>query len=80
MPYENLPMIVNETVGTKHYCACGESKNKPYCDGAHEKMKTGKAPKEHVIAVAKRYAICDCGITNISPFCDGSHDKCAKKI
>ena len=75
MPYENLPTRVDETPGTKYYCTCGESKNKPYCDGAHERLKTGKTPKEYVIQTAKRYAICDCGTTNTSPFCDGSHNR-----
>ena len=73
MPYENFPVYVDETPGTKYYCACGESKKKPYCDGSHE--ATGKAPTPCKIEVAKRYAICDCGTTKKPPFCDGSHSK-----
>ena len=46
MPYKNFPNYVDETPGKKYYCTCGESANKPYCDGSHEKTNTGKLPKE----------------------------------
>lgn len=75
MPYENFPHYIDETPGTKYYCTCGESNTKPYCDGSHERLKTGKTPKEYVIETAKRYVICDCGTTKNSPFCDGSHNR-----
>jgi len=75
MPYENAPLFVDETPGRKTYCTCGESENKPYCDGAHSRMNTGKAPKMQEIAESKRVVICDCGRSEKSPFCDGSHSK-----
>ena len=75
MPYQNFPNQVNETPSTKYYCTCGESANKPYCDGSHETAKTGKTPAKVEIAEAKHVAICDCGKTGTSPFCDGSHSK-----
>ena len=73
MPYQNTPHLIVETPGTKHYCTCGESANKPYCDGSHE--TTGKTPAKAEIATAKQVAICDCGKTGTSPFCDGTHAK-----
>ncbi len=73
MPYTKSPVYVDETPGIKHYCTCGESKNKPYCDGSHDRLKTGKSPKEFIVQTAKRCAICDCGGTKTSPFCDGTH-------
>lgn len=73
MPYSNEAKIVDETEGIKHYCTCGESSNKPYCDGAHERMNTGKLPVEAIIGEDQRVAVCDCGKTGKPPFCDGSH-------
>lgn len=67
--------MVSETAGIKYYFACGESANKPYCDGSHDRMNTGKSPTECVIEEDKRVVICDCGHTGNSPFCDGTHSK-----
>lgn len=75
MPYQNEPVAVNETPGTRHYCTCGESANKPYCDGAHARLKTGKSPVKIEIAEEKKLFVCDCGKSGNAPFCDGSHSK-----
>jgi len=75
MAYQNSPHIIEETPGIKYYCTCGESANKPYCDGSHDRENTGKSPKECVIDSDKRVAICDCGKTGNPPFCDGTHSK-----
>ena len=73
MSYQSSPFRVEETPGTKYYCTCGESANKPYCDGSHETQDTGKSPAECNIDSARRVVICGCGKTGNSPFCDGSH-------
>jgi CDGSH-type Zn-finger protein len=75
MPYENFPTKVDETPGLKYYCTCGESAKKPYCDGSHDRLKTGKSPCQFQIKDAQRYSICDCGTSKNPPFCDGSHSK-----
>lgn len=74
MSYENFPNYIDETPGKKVYCTCGESAKKPYCDGSHSRLNTGKSPKEHVIEISERVRICDCGQTKSSPFCDGNHN------
>ena len=75
MAYENSPLIIDETPGRNNYCTCGESTNKPYCDGSHSAKATGKTPKEFIVEETKRFAICDCGKTGNSPFCAGTHSK-----
>ena len=75
MAYENSHLIIDETPGIKTYCTCGESTNKPYCDGSHSAKATGKTPKEFIVEEQKRLAICDCGKTSNSPMCDGTHSK-----
>ena len=73
MPYQNFPIQVSETQGSKLYCTCGESGKKPYCDGSHASSNTEKSPVNVEIAEAREVTICDCGSTGKSPFCDGSH-------
>ena len=75
MAYENAPMLIDETPGIKHYCTCGESSNKPYCDGSHSVKAPEKSPKEFMVEEGRRFAICDCGKTGNSPMCDGTHSK-----
>jgi CDGSH-type Zn-finger protein len=57
--------------GTYYWCACGNSKNQPFCDGAHK--GTGFTPKQVVIAEAKKVAWCACKHSKNPPFCDGTH-------
>ena len=75
MPYENSPIFIDETPGIKHYCTCGESTNKPYCDGSHSAKAPEKSPKVFLVEEGRRFAICDCGKTGNSPMCDGTHSK-----
>ncbi|MFQ5672950.1 MAG: CDGSH iron-sulfur domain-containing protein [Nitrospinales bacterium] len=75
MPYQNRPVNVEETPGIKFYCTCGESANKPYCDGSHDRLNTGKSPKESFFEDDRRVSICDCGKTGNPPFCDGTHSR-----
>jgi len=66
------PFAVELEAGKKYYwCACGESKNQPFCDGSHkgsefkptafEAKKTGTA------------YLCGCKHSDNAAFCDGSH-------
>jgi len=54
------------------WCACGRSKNQPFCDGSHkgtEFVPQGwEAPKTGTVW------LCACKRTGKSPLCDGSHN------
>ena len=55
------------------WCACGRSKNQPFCDGSHE--GTGIEPKPFTVDKTRKYALCQCKHTENGPFCDGAHNK-----
>ena len=74
MPYDSSPWVGELEPGRKAFCACGNSKNKPYCDGSHNKAECDKSPTVCEIPSAKNYAICMCGKSGDKPFCDGSHN------
>lgn len=67
------PYIQSVSPGTYWWCACGRSKNQPFCDGSHE--GTGLAPYEVEVTNSSRVAFCGCKHTKNPPFCDGSHSK-----
>lgn len=53
------------------WCACGRSKDQPFCDGSHK--GTGIEPKMFSVDDAKTAALCLCKQTGNPPFCDGTH-------
>ncbi|MGA1977692.1 MAG: CDGSH iron-sulfur domain-containing protein [Bacteroidales bacterium] len=58
---------------TYAWCACGFSKNQPFCDGSHKTT----AFQPHIIKAEKSgsHYMCICKETKTKPFCDGSHNK-----
>ena len=69
---QKTPIAV-EVEGGKSYwwCACGESKRQPFCDGSH---KSGPfVPQEFVAAESGTVWFCGCKQTKGAPRCDGSH-------
>ena len=68
----NKPVKVNLNKGEEYYfCACGRSKNQPFCDGSH--AGTQFKPKSFVAEAAGDAYLCQCKHTANAPFCDGSH-------
>ena len=63
--------IAAEAGKTYFWCACGESKNQPFCDGSHK--GTGLAPMKYSVEKAGDYWLCDCKHSSKKPLCDGSH-------
>ena len=57
--------------GTYWWCACGQSKNQPYCDGSHK--GTAFTPLEFKNETTQRVALCQCKHTGQPRFCDGAH-------
>jgi CDGSH iron-sulfur domain-containing protein 3 len=55
------------------WCACGNSKNQPFCDGSH---KGGPfVPMKYSATEAKTVYFCGCKQSANKPLCDGSHNK-----
>jgi glutamate synthase domain-containing protein 2/CDGSH-type Zn-finger protein len=53
------------------FCACGESKNQPFCDGSHR--TTDFKPVKFSVEKDQEARLCMCKRTGKAPFCDGSH-------
>ena len=53
------------------WCACGRSKNQPFCDGSH--VGTGITPKPFTADTDGEAFLCACKRTGTPPYCDGSH-------
>ncbi len=57
--------------GKYYWCACGQSKNQPFCDGSH---KGGAfTPVAFVVEETRMVSMCLCKHSKNQPFCDGSH-------
>ncbi len=68
------PYAVEVEQGKAYFwCACGRSKNQPFCDGSHK--GTEFQPKKFVAEKTGKVHLCGCKKTGNAPFCDGSHKK-----
>jgi len=68
---DKKPAILELKPGKYFWCACGESKNQPFCDGSHR--LTDFSPMPFSINELKVYNLCQCKQSKKKPFCDGSH-------
>jgi len=57
--------------GTYYWCACGRSRNQPFCDGSHP--GTGFAPVQFTVDERKKLWLCGCKHSGTAPYCDGTH-------
>lgn len=68
----DTPYPIEVEAGKDYYwCACGLSKNQPFCDGSHK--GTSFSPVKFAAAKAEKVYFCGCKQTKNSPLCDGSH-------
>ncbi|MFP3942486.1 MAG: CDGSH iron-sulfur domain-containing protein [Alphaproteobacteria bacterium] len=58
---------------TYFWCACGRSRNQPFCDGSH--AGTGFVPEAFTASKTGKLFFCACKQTGNRPLCDGSHNK-----
>ena len=56
---------------TYAWCACGLSKNQPFCDGSHK--GSGITPTSFTAEKTGTAHLCGCKHSKNSPYCDGSH-------
>jgi CDGSH-type Zn-finger protein len=69
---QKAPYPVSVEAGKSYWwCACGQSKRQPFCDGSHK--GTEFSPQEYKADAAKTVYFCGCKNTKGSPLCDGSH-------
>ena len=66
------PYAVEVEEGRRYaWCACGYSKNQPYCDGSHTAV--GMLPVVFEAKETGTVYLCGCKRTGDQPYCDGSH-------
>ena len=70
----DTPYAVNVEKGKDYYwCACGQSKSQPFCDGSHK--GTNFSPVKYQAGESETVYFCGCKQTASQPLCDGSHAK-----
>ncbi len=71
---QKKPYAVDVVAGKTYYwCACGRSKNQPFCDGSHK--VTSFQPVAFTAEKTETVHLCGCKQTANQPFCDGTHQK-----
>ena len=80
--YAKQPTEANLEAGkTYFWCACGYSKEQPFCDGTHKEVNSSmtdpSAAKFKPLRVSSETAqkvwLCMCKQTKTPPYCDGTH-------
>jgi len=71
---QKSPYAVAVEAGKDYWwCACGNSKNQPFCDGSH---KSGPfVPVKYSATAAQTVYFCGCKHSGNKPLCDGTHNK-----
>jgi CDGSH iron-sulfur domain-containing protein 3 len=66
------PFQVEVELGKAYFwCACGRSKNQPFCDGSHK--GTGLTPVQYKADANRSVWFCGCKQSKNRPLCDGTH-------
>jgi len=71
---QKAPFGVDVEEGKNYFwCACGRSKNQPFCDGSHK--GTGLVPVKYTAEASKKVFFCGCKHSQKAPMCDGTHSR-----
>ena len=66
------PFAVSVEAGKDYWwCACGQSKNQPFCDGSHKGSTF--SPMKYTAPETKKAFFCACKQTGTAPLCNGAH-------
>ena len=70
---QTAPFAVAVEAGKDYWgCACGQSKNQPFCDGSH-KAAGVFTPVKYKASESKTVYFCGCKHSGSKPLCDGTH-------
>lgn len=71
---QKAPYPLEVEAGKSYYwCACGQSKSQPMCDGSHKDK--GISPVKYEATESTTVYFCGCKHTVSAPLCDGAHTK-----
>lgn len=71
---QKSPFAVDVQAGRSYWwCACGRSRNQPFCDGSHKGSEF--SPIEFKADAAQKVFFCGCKNSGKRPMCDGTHNR-----
>ena len=74
IPAQKEPYNVTVEAGKRYFwCACGQSKQQPFCDGTH--AGSGFGPVAYMPARSGQIGLCGCKLSTKAPHCDGAHTR-----